>query len=998
MKGKRIVESRGVRRTQQTELNLRKRQLVRRAVSGEGPEEGHRLVVVANRLPISLCEDPETGKLTGRMSSGGLVSALMGVRNISMIWVGWPGRPVEEEQRPMVDELCREHGCVPVYLSADVVRLYYDGFSNNVLWPAFHYMQIPLDDSAQVEVQQWEAYVEANRQFASVVQGILREGDAVWFHDYHLMLAPQMLRESAPRTQIGWFLHTPFPSSEIFRTLSYRTELLRGVLNADLIGTQTFDYARHFLNACTRLLGLEYTPYGVEVEGHLARVGTFPIGIDPRKFLEAVDAEDVAELYREQCARFGDARLIVGIDRLDMIKGIPQKLLAFERFLHDNPTWRDKVVLVQIAVPSRINVPEYKRLRQHVHELVGRINGRFGTLSHVPIHYLDQSIPFRDMVALLKRADAALITSVRDGMNLVSYEYVVCQRDNHGVLVLSEFAGAAQSLGYGALLVNPWNIGETACAILEALEMSPGERADRHRYMFQYVTTYTCQSWARSFLSDLVDTRLLANMTEDRVPPRFPLAPAASQYASAARRLIVLGYQGTLTPAVLPHKARRRAPAYHTQLMLRALEQLVADPRNVVVVMSSSPRHVLDELFGHLDLYLCAENGVFVRRGPRARDWVCMEQCELSWMDSVHDVFNYFAERTPGAVVSRRETSLVFNLSNVESEFGRLQSRDMLVHMCAGPLSTAPVDIMQGKQSLEVRYMGITRGGMLHKLLVEMFASPRSPLAAGFAPDEVEFVMCTSHSMDRDEDAFTLFHDLANQVPPLQNQSVGSASPSAPSLVSSDAVGAGAGAGAVLAAGGAGGDLSSSDGESAGLRAVGGAASGAEGAGASFGFARAHSERSRTSTLDLEADVELAPSDVEEAAAGLTGDRSLVSSARLVIAADASRAKRSSTDGVGREAAAPGEAGAAAAPEAPEEATGGRSSPAHSTASHGTETLVPSLQRVALPRLHPESTFTCHIGRAQTAARYYMASSDEVLTVLQTMAQMADRPSSPASV
>ena len=256
------------------------------------------------------------------------------------------------------------------------------------------------------------------------------------------MLAPAILRRRAPSLKIGWFLHTPFPSSEIYRALSFRRNILLGVLPCDLIGFHTYDYARHFLNACTKVLGLDYTPYGVELHGHTTRVGTFPIGIEPDRFLTALDSPAVAAHRVELERRFEGKALCVGVDRLDMIKGIPQKLLAVERFLEDHPEWRDRFVLLQIAVPSRTDVPEYQRLRTHVHERVSHINGKYGSLGHVPIHYLDQSIPFEKMVALFTVAQACLITSVRDGMNLVAYEYVTCQRDRHGVLLLSEFAGA----------------------------------------------------------------------------------------------------------------------------------------------------------------------------------------------------------------------------------------------------------------------------------------------------------------------------------------------------------------------------------------------------------------------------------------------------------------------------------------------------------------------------------------------------------------------------
>lgn len=324
--------------------------------------------------------------------------------------------------------------------------------------------------------------------------------------------------------QVGFFLHTPFPSSEIYRTLPVREELLRAVLRSDLIGFHTYDYARHFVSACTRILGLEGTPAGVEDNGSLTRVAAFPIGIDPDRFTTALESPEVRANVAQLLNRYAGRKVMLGVDRLDMIKGIPQKLLAFEKFLEEHPEWRDKVLLVQIAVPSRTDVPEYQRLRSMVHEVVGRINGKYGTLTHVPIYHLDRQLSFDELVALYAITDVALVTSLRDGMNLVSYEYVACQRDNAGVLILSEFAGAAQSLGAGAILVNPWNVNDLAHAIEYALTMNDAERRERHRQNYMHVTIHTAQTWADNFISELNDTHVEAELRTKNIPPHVGFA------------------------------------------------------------------------------------------------------------------------------------------------------------------------------------------------------------------------------------------------------------------------------------------------------------------------------------------------------------------------------------------------------------------------------------------------------------------------------------------
>ncbi|KAL2466761.1 hypothetical protein Adt_42612 [Abeliophyllum distichum] len=438
------------------------------------------------------------------INAGGLVSALLGVNDFEARWIGWAGVNVPDEvgQKALTKALA-EKRCIPVFLDEEIVHQYYNGYCNNILWPLFHYLGLPQEDrlaTTRSFQSQFAAYKEANQMFADVVNKHYEEGDVVWCHDYHLMFLPKCLKEYNSKMKVGWFLHTPFPSSEIHKTLPSRSELLDAVLASDLVGFHTYDYARHFVSACTRILGIEATPEGVEDQGRLTRVSAFPIGIDSDRFIRALGVPLVQERMKELKERFAGRKVMLGVDRLDMIKGIPQKLLAFEKFLEENSHWHDKVVLLQIAVPTRTDVPEYQKLTSQVHEIVGRINGRFGTLTAVPIHHLDRSLDFHALCALYAVTDVALVTSLRDGMNLVSYEFVACQDSKKGVLILSEFAGAAQSLGAGAILVNPWNITEVAAAIGQALDMPAEEREKRHRHNFEHVTTHTAQQWAEFFV------------------------------------------------------------------------------------------------------------------------------------------------------------------------------------------------------------------------------------------------------------------------------------------------------------------------------------------------------------------------------------------------------------------------------------------------------------------------------------------------------------------
>ena len=383
-------------------------------------------------------------------------------------------------------------------------------FPDTILWPLFHYHpgEITFDESA------WVAYQEVNRLFAKTVIKDIQDGDLVWVHDYHLMLLPQLLREemnaaaeagTAPRRNfsIGFFLHTPFPSSEIYRILPVREALLTGLLECDLIGFHTYDYARHFLSSCSRILGTPTTPNGVEWNGRFVTVGAFPIGIDPDKFVEGLTKPSVQDRIAVLNRKFEGVKLIVGVDRLDYIKGVPQKLHALEVFLTEHPEWIGKIVLVQVAVPSRQDVEEYQNLRAVVNELVGRINGKFGTVEFMPIHFLHQSVNFDELTALYAVSDICLVSSTRDGMNLVSYEYIATQRQNHGVMILSEFTGAAQSLN-GSIIVNPWNTEELANAIHDAVTMTPELREANYRKLERYVFKYTSAWWGASFVNEMV--------------------------------------------------------------------------------------------------------------------------------------------------------------------------------------------------------------------------------------------------------------------------------------------------------------------------------------------------------------------------------------------------------------------------------------------------------------------------------------------------------------
>lgn len=719
-----------------------------------------RLLVVANRLPVSAVRRGEDS-WSLEISAGGLVSALLGVKEFEARWIGWAGVNVPDEvgQKALTKALA-EKRCIPVFLDEEIVHQYYNGYCNNILWPLFHYLGLPQEDrlaTTRSFQSQFAAYKKANQMFADVVNEHYEEGDVVWCHDYHLMFLPECLKSHNSKMKVGWFLHTPFPSSEIHRTLPSRSELLRAVLAADLVGFHTYDYARHFVSACTRILGLEGTPEGVEDDqGRLTRVAAFPIGIDSERFIRALEVPQVQEHIKELMERFAGRKVMLGVDRLDMIKGIPQKILAFEKFLEENPYWRDRVVLLQIAVPTRTDVPEYQKLTSQVHEIVGRINGRFGTLTRVPIHHLDRSLDFHALCALYAVTDVALVTSLRDGMNLVSYEFVACQDAKKGVLILSEFAGAAQSLGAGALLVNPWNITEVAAAIGKALNMSDEEREQRHQINFLHVTEHTAQEWAEFFVSELNDTVVEAQLRVTQIRPVLPVESAVNNFLNCSNRLLILGFNAALTETIDTPGRRGGDQVKDMNFKLHPeldgpLSVLCNDPKSTIVILSGSRRIDLDNNFGEYDMWLAAEHGMFLRHTRRG-DWMTTmpEHLNLDWIASVYHVFEYFRERTPRSTIELRDISLVWNYKYADFEFGRLQARDMLQHLWTGPISNASVEVVQGSRSVEVRPVGVTKGSAIDRILGEIVHS--KPLKS-----PIDYVLCIGHFLEKDEDVYTFF-------------------------------------------------------------------------------------------------------------------------------------------------------------------------------------------------------------------------------------------------
>lgn len=664
-------------------------------------------IIVSNRLPVRW--DGEAGRMVP--SSGGLVTAVRGARlGAKSRWVGaLPGTGRQEWDRAVTesDGDPEAMGYTPVFLDPDQYDAYYNGMGNDALWPLLHYESrlVKFDEA------NWQAYKAVNERFAEAVLAICGDDDRVWVHDFHLMLLPRLLRAERPDLKIGFFLHVPFPSSEIFRQLPVRGELLRALLDADLIGFHDYDYLRHFSSALRAILGIESNLLSVQrlaPSRHVTQLGVFPVSIDTAHFARSAAAPAVLEQVAAACARAPTERLILGVDRLDYTKGIELKLEAFRRLLRDHPEWRGRARLLQVAVPSRPDVPEYQRLRTDVEQLVGAINGEFATPDHVPVNYLYTSVPFDTLVALYRQANALLVTSRRDGMNLVALEYVACQdADDPGVVCLSEFAGSISILSH-ALPVNPWDVDGSAEALHRALTMSRDERRSRHRAMISGLERYDAAQWARSFVASL-DAAASARSTARRagVPD-----PATVAEAARGRELVLLlDYDGTLVPI-----AQTPDAAVATDDVLDLLRHLAGTAGVHATVVSGRDQAFLQAQLGALNLGFAAEHGA-VYRPPGSADWIPLVAPEQSgWYPVARQIMEDFARRTPGAFVEEKAHAVAWHYRNAPAGFAAHQARRLVMEL-ENTLANLPVRAATGRKVIEARAMEADKGSFCRWLL-----------------------------------------------------------------------------------------------------------------------------------------------------------------------------------------------------------------------------------------------------------------------------------------
>ncbi len=673
-------------------------------------QKTQRLLIVSNRLPIVVSH--RQGRVSFQKSVGGLATGLASFyKDYSSIWIGWPG--ISKERLRGEDEFVRKElakeSCFPVFLNQRSIEQFYQGFCNKTIWPLFHY----FTEHTVYNNQSWRAYKRVNQVFADEVMKAVQDGDMIWIHDFHLMLLPSLIRtaceERGVKVDIGFFLHIPFPSFEIFRLLPWRGEVLKGLLGADLIGFHTADYVAHFLNSVRRILGYEHSFNQILMDKWIVQADIFPLGIDYEKFSGAKEMPEVKREITRIKKRIGeDSSLIISVDRLDYTKGIVQRLEAFEYFLDHNPQYKSKVTFILLVVPSRTGVEHYAKLKREVDEVVGRINGKYDTIGWIPIWYLYRSVSFATLSALYSVGDIALITPLRDGMNLVSKEFVASKDGGEGVLILSEMAGASKEMGE-ALIVKPHDKNDVANAIKHAIEMSSEEKIERLKSMQDRLKRYDVVRWAKDFTERLSEVKFSYKRfgtvkVDDDIREKM-----VHKYGSARNRLIFLDYDGTLVG--FRNKPEKAKPDNE---LLNILKKLTDDKRNEVIIVSGRDPYTLEEWLGRLPVEIIAEHGVWIKE--RKKEWALLEILDNSWKDKVRPILQLYADRTPGSFIEEKEFSLVWHYRNADPELSLVRARELKEALLQF-IANMDIGVLEGNKVLEVKNTGINKGrAVLHWL------------------------------------------------------------------------------------------------------------------------------------------------------------------------------------------------------------------------------------------------------------------------------------------
>lgn len=697
-----------------------------------------RLLIISNRLPFSV--EKTTDSVVLRQSSGGLVSAIKSFFEANdesnayseKVWIGSLDAKKEDWQMVVdMEALPTDFDIQPVFVEEAVYTNYYNGFSNSVLWPLFHY----FPSLAEFKKEYFEAYIEVNKQFAERVAAIYQPGDVIWIHDYQLLLLPQYLREKIPDATIGFFLHIPFPSYEIFRLMptSWKQEILKGILGSDLIGFHTHDYVQHFIQSAKMTLAIDNQFSTINYNNRIIKADLFPIGIDYNKFREAQHNPTVEAIRNKLTETFGDQRIIFSVDRLDYTKGLNYRLDGFTEFLETYPEWREKVTFMLNVIPSRDLIPAYIERKKVIEEKVSTINGKFSTLHWQPLIYRFNHLDFDELCALYQAADVALITPLRDGMNLVAKEYIASSIDK-GVLVLSELTGAANELNE-ALLVNPTDATDVANCINKALTMPVTEQRFRLSYMQKRLQDYNVVRWVNDFLEQLMLTKKEQQTSKVNVVDDTLIRQMKEEFIQAKKRCILLDYDGTLAPIQkLPYLA---SPGND---LINLLSELAKDPANELVVISGRDSSSLENWLGDLPLSLVAEHGAIVRL--KGEEWQQQVTVTNDWKEQIKPLMQLFVNRCAGSFIEEKKNTLAWHYRNTHPDLGFIRSRELQNSLLQLTTNTS-LQVIDGNKVLEVRIIGINKGTTAQNMLQQ------------FQPD---FILCLGDDTT-DEDMFKVLKD-----------------------------------------------------------------------------------------------------------------------------------------------------------------------------------------------------------------------------------------------
>ncbi|MDB5166095.1 MAG: trehalose-6-phosphate synthase [Candidatus Saccharibacteria bacterium] len=693
------------------------------------------IIIVSNRLPVSVKKTDDG--LEYYPSVGGLATGLSSyVTDSHNIWIGWPGVPsddlTESDKVAITTELAK-HNCYPVFLSKQQLEDYYNGYSNSVLWPLLH--NLPLSDDRSESW--WTAYKEVNDLFAHTVAAMAKTNSIIWVHDYQLLLLPAMLRENGAGQQIGFFSHIPFPPSEVFTTLPEARALVEGVLGADLAGFHTPSYTSNFLEVCQALDSGIVTGQQVVSTGHVTRVSDFPMGIDYAKFSRASRSRKIKSELRRLKRKYARKQVILTVDRLDPTKGLVERLRAYRTLLKQNPDLRGRVVMVMLAMPSRTEIAEYKRLKVSVEKLVRDINDTYATKRWLPVDYMFTSLPFETLSALYQLADVAFIAPIRDGMNLVAKEYVASKNGKKGVLILSSTAGAAEELS-DALIVDPKKPATSVAALKHALTMPKDELRLRLKNMQKQISDFTVHEWAGSFMSTLRTPATSRSRTHQLTGKHRQLL--VQRFASARKRLLLFDYDGVLSAFTRdPSKAAPSAEVYEL------VSKLTADPANEVVILSGRSKDDLQAWFGDLQIALAAEHGALFRR-RRGKNWYKTSHLDNSWKSIILPVLEKYAELTPGAFVEEKEWSLVWHYRRA-SAYHSSKNTTILKHILRDLLPPYNLVLQSGSKIIEIRPADVNKGRVAQEWLIH----------------EHDFVLAIGDDIT-DEDTFAVMPQSAYSV------------------------------------------------------------------------------------------------------------------------------------------------------------------------------------------------------------------------------------------